>query len=144
MEKLIYETSYDRLERIGILAALTASNSGYVKMSVPGFMDLHVDLLRKQGDRVIVSLRHSYVQNGDSMADPDMEVAIIPSMKMAEALTFQQDGVPRLGTIYQQVYPEPGKVNPRLKHELNQFLAQWLQNIIQQGHKAVAEKEAAA
>jgi len=33
------------------------------------------------------------------------------------------------------VYPEPGKVNLRAKKELNQFLGQWLKNLITQGHK---------
>lgn len=139
----IYETIYRRLERIGILAAIAESNRDYVKFTAPGFMDLHVDVLRRERDRVVISLRHSYVQNGDSMADPDMEVSIIPAMKMAEALAFQQDGVPGVGTIYQRVYPEPGKVYPKRKHELNAFLAQWLGNIIEQGH-ALESAEAPA
>jgi len=30
--------------------------------------------------------------------------------------------------------PEPGKVYPRLKKDLNAFLRQWLTNLIDQGH----------
>jgi len=30
--------------------------------------------------------------------------------------------------------PEPGKVYPRLKKDLNAFLRQWLTNLIHQGH----------
>jgi hypothetical protein len=41
-------------------------------------------------------------------------------------LTFQND---YLG-IYQVVYPEPGKYYPKLKKDLNEFLIDWLQNII--------------
>lgn len=137
MANSIFRMIYARLQQV--LPGIDTMNADYVKLSAPGYMDLHVDVLRREGSRVVVSLRHSYVQNGDSMADPDMEVAIVPSMKMAEALTLQQDGVPRVGTVYQRVYPEPGKVDLRLKRELNQFLAQWLANIIQQGHKPVPE-----
>lgn len=48
---------------------------------------------------------------------------------MAEALTYQQDS---LG-VFQEVYPEPGKVDVKLKKQLNQFLNQWLTNLINQG-----------
>ena len=66
---------------------------------------------------------------GDVMADPDMEIRIIPSMKMVEALTFQQDNM----GIYQQVYLEDGRFYPSLKKELNNFLNTWLKNLIEQG-----------
>ena len=57
---------------------------------------------------------------------------------MAEALTFQND---YLG-VYQEVYPEPGKFNPKLKKELNNFLSDWLQNIIEiQQYKLVEHEE---
>jgi hypothetical protein len=55
---------------------------------------------------------------------------------MAEALTFQND---YLG-IYQEVYPEPGKYYPKLKKELNEFLNEWLQNIIESGYVKVEEE----
>lgn len=65
------------------------------------------------------------------MADPDMEIRIYPDLKAVEALTYQQDG---LG-IYQVVFPEPGKVYPKVKKELNIFLNRWLSNLIDQGFK---------
>jgi len=61
------------------------------------------------------------------MSDPDVEVRINREGKMAEALTFQND---YLG-IFQQVYPEPGKYYPKLKKELNDFLNDWLKNMIE-------------
>lgn len=39
--------------------------------------------------------------------------------------------------IYQVVYPEPGKVSPKLKTDLNKFLNQWLSNLIEQGFKVI-------
>jgi len=54
-------------------------------------------------------------------------------MKMAEALSFRQDGsIP----INQHVYEElDGKtmVYPRLKKDLNRFLSGWLLNLKKQG-----------
>jgi uncharacterized protein YqiB (DUF1249 family) len=50
-----------------------------------------------------------------------------------EALTFGQAIPP----IYQRVYPEPGKVVPRLKRELNAFLGTWLRNLKAQGHQLI-------
>lgn len=93
-------------------------------------MDLSIDFIRKTDDGAyIIAMAHNYIQNGDVMADPDMEIKIYPETKMAEALTYQQDG---LG-IYQKVYPEPGKVYPKLKKQLNSFLNKWLSNIKMQG-----------
>lgn len=80
-----------------------------------------------------ISLAHTYIQNGDVMSDPDMEIRVylMDDWQRAEALTYQLDG---LG-IYQQVYPEPGRVCPRLKQQLNAFLLEWLNNIRKQGYQ---------
>ena len=97
-------------------------------------MDLHVDNLLNN----TISLAHNGKQNGDVMADPDMQVWIHPDHKEAEAMTFQND---YLG-IFQEVYPEPGKYRPKLKKDLNDFLADWLKTIIEvQQYKLVAETE---
>jgi len=103
----------------------------YLKLKSGIFMDLNIDhLSHKDDDRsIVISMAHNYIQDGDVMADPDMEVRIIPSMQMAEALTFQQDST---GT-YQQVYLEDGRFYPILKKDLNDFLNYWLKNLIEQG-----------
>ena len=102
-----------------------------------GLMVLNYDFLGKDKDgNYRIALAHNYVQNGDVMADPDMQVRIIPEMEAAEALTFQQSNP----NVYQEVYEEKdGKqlVNLNLKKQLNSFLNQWLTNLIQQGHKVI-------
>ena len=50
---------------------------------------------------------------------------------MVEALMFQQAIPP----IYSLVYPEPGKVAPKVKKDLNSFLSFWLRNLKEQGHR---------
>jgi hypothetical protein len=135
MRKLIYQTMFEKLHKIGII-----DQRGYpvfkehVKIVHKPYMDLSVDNLGagtvENGVPVFrISMAHNFVQNGDLMADPDMEIRIYPYAGFVEALTYQQDS---LG-IYQVVYPEPGKVYPKLKKDLNRFLNQWLSNLIDQG-----------
>lgn len=129
----IYEEIFARLQKLGILDEKGAMAGEYMRFSSPRLMDLHVDKLFND----IISLAHNGIQNGDVMADPDMQVKIYPGSKSAEALTFQND---YLG-IFQEVYPELGKYRPKLKRELNQFLNDWLKNIIEQGYSMVEKEE---
>lgn len=135
---MVYEKIYKKLDRLIPLGVKELQEGeGFIKLKSEGYMDLDVDSLRdkehpkggQDGHCFIIAMAHNHIQNGDVMADPDMEIAIYPEMKMAEALTYQQDG---LG-IYQRVYPEPGLVNVRMKRELNSFLNQWLDNLKNQG-----------
>jgi uncharacterized protein YqiB (DUF1249 family) len=132
MKKSVYELIYSKLQQIGILDESGKMQAEYMKFKCDGLMDLNVDRLSDD----IIALAHNGIQNGDVMCDPDMEVRICPDQKMAEALSFQND---YLG-IYQVVYPEPGKFYPELKKELNEFLNDWLQNIIDAQYQ-LAEKE---
>ena len=135
---MIYETIYKKLDRLIPLGVKELQEGeGFIKLKSEGYMDLNVDTLKhkehpnggQDGHCFIIAMAHNHIQNGDVMADPDMEIAIYPEMKMAEALTYQQDG---LG-IYQMVYPEPGLINIKLKRALNSFLNQWLGNLKKQG-----------
>jgi hypothetical protein len=94
-------------------------------------MDLSIELLEKNPESISISLTHYGEQNGDLMADPDMEIRIYSEYKTIEALSFQNDYI----GIYQRVYREPNRVNIRLKEELNQFLNTWLKNLNNQGFK---------
>lgn len=132
MKKIIYKTMFEKLVKLGIINQDgNLKFNEYLKLKSGNFMDLNIDHLSyKNDDRsIVISLAHNYIQNGDVMADPDMEIRIIPSMKMVEALTFKQDSI----GIYQQVYLEDGRFNPILKNDLNNFLNFWLKNLIEQG-----------
>jgi hypothetical protein len=134
MGKLIYQTMFEKLHKLGII-----DHRGYpvfkehVKLVSKPFMDLSVDNLGAGTHNELpvfrISMAHNFIQNGDLMADPDMEIRIYPYAGFVESLTYQQDS---LG-IYQVVYPEPGKEYPKLKKDLNRFLNQWLSNLIEQG-----------
>jgi len=128
MARPIYEIIYSKLEKVlGDLTELPNS----MKLEASGFMDLSMNVLERDIDHIKISLSHYYSQNGDLVPDPDMEIRIYPESKMAEALTFQDS------YLYQEVYPTPQTVSPRLKIQLNRFLNQWLTNIIDQKHKPV-------
>ena len=137
MRKLIYETMYNKLDKIlpGGIEKFCSDPEGYAKLKAEGFMDLNIDVINWKEDgqkgTFRIALAHNFVQNGDVMADPDMEIRIHRENKMVEALTYQLDS---LG-IYNVVYPEPGIEYRKLKRELNSFLNTWLRNIIHQGHK---------
>lgn len=130
---MIYETNYKKLAKLFDIEEFCKSEPGTaLTLESQGFMDLKVDHLGTDDENlgVRISLAHNFIQNGDVMADPDMEIRVIPEVKMAEALTFQMSNPP----IYQMVYPEPGKVDLRAKKELNSFLHTWLNNLLRQGH----------
>ena len=133
----IYRRNFDRLVKIGIIndkGELQFEEA--LKLKSSGFMDLNLDYLEKDEQGQVIAMAHNYIQNGDVMADPDMQIRIIPEMHSIEALTFQMDNPP----IFQQVYPEKNTVNVRLKKELNSFLEMWLTNIISQRFKHEPEK----
>jgi uncharacterized protein YqiB (DUF1249 family) len=92
-----------------------------------GFMDLNLDILSKQNNFVRIALSHYYKQNGDMIADPDMEIIINTELMTANAMTYQDS------MIFQSAEHD-GRINQKLVNSLNEFLDQWLQNCIDQGH----------
>lgn len=130
----IHDKIFEQLEEL--IPGLTELKPGdYKKSKSEGFMDLHLDVLDRTEEELRIALSHNYYQNGDTIADPDMEIRVylIPDWRKAEALTYQDT------YIYNEVYPEPGKVIPHNKKSLNAFLTQWLKNLKDQGHVLRAE-----
>ncbi len=126
-----FQKNYKKLDEIipgGIEKFLKSNRTSY-KLEASPYMPLHIE---KIGNDTI-SMTHWGEQNGDLMHDPDITIKIHREHKIIEALTYQND----YRAIYQEVYPEPGKVYPKLKKGLNIFLAQWLTNIKNQGHKLI-------
>ena len=83
----------------------------------------------------IYSIAHYGEQNGDLMADPDMEIAVNDGEGRIIPRTFQNDYM----GLFQQVFREQDghKVySPGLLRDLDTFLWQWLQNIEEQGFRA--------
>lgn len=125
---MIYEKLYKALDRLvpgGLALFLYGEGEGHVRLKSEGWMPLVIEKIGP--DRI--SLAHYFEQNGDLMADPEMEVRIDVAHGVAEALTYRLDS---LG-VRTVAYPEEGKVNVRVKASQNSFLALWLRNLSAQG-----------
>ncbi len=128
----IHSRIYRKLLKV-IPDILTIEESG--KSIVKGYMDFNLDILQRKPDRIIIALSHYYKQNGDMIADPDMEVAAYPERQTAEALAYQDC------YSYRRVYVQDNAIDIRAKRSLNQFLNQWLTNLIAQGHRIAPESD---
>ena len=97
-----------------------------------GYMPLVLEKLYIDGGATVYSLTHYGEQNGDMMADPDMELKVDFDAGTVEPLTYQNDYM----GVFQQVYiNRDGQrlYNPRLRTDLDDFLWRWLRNIEAQG-----------
>ena len=106
-------------------------NDGHFKYTSEGYEDFVVENLG-YGDtwgNPIYSITHYYEQNGDLMSDPDMMISVNDRLGWVMPLSFQNDGM----GLYQQVFTADGRYNPHLMHDLDNFLAHWTKNIIDQG-----------
>lgn len=95
-----------------------------------GFMPLTIEQIGEN----FIAISHYYEQNGDAMADPDMEFAYDNDRKTLQARTYQQDALQR----YDEVYGDDG-YNEQLEEELNLFAHEWFQTIEKQGYVPVQE-----
>jgi hypothetical protein len=121
MKKTVYEKNFDRLVELGVLKPDGLLNfQDCLKLKSAGYMDLNIDHLSHKDapGQIVIAMAHNYIQEGDVMADPDMEIRIIPEMRMVEALTYQLDSM----GVYHRVYSEDGsRFDPERKKELNAF-----------------------
>jgi len=113
---------------------------GYKKVSNDPYMPLTMDVLADTEYGRVISISHTFLQNGDLMADPDMQLLVKFNKQTVQAMTFQNDG---LG-IYQEClfFDDAGKllVRMNLLKELNQFLDMWTKNLIDQGFVEAAKE----
>ena len=121
------QSIYSKLIKI-IPDIATRRSAGKSQLHSDALMDLNLDILSRQGNIVRIALSHYYKQNGDMIADPDMEIIINTQPMTANAMTYQDS------MIFQSA-EQDGGINQKLVNELNEFLDQWLQNCIDQGHK---------
>ena len=95
-----------------------------LKVEVKGYMPLHVEVIGRRPGATLLSIMHTYVQNGDVMRDPDVEVEVVPGSEEWLPVSYRQDG---LGIFQQAVSMEGGVV---LFHhgpvaDIRRFLEMW-------------------
>lgn len=128
------------IEKKGGLKKLEAE--GHFKIKVKGYMDLSIDFIGKGPNGLpMIAVSHNFIQNGDVMADPDMQVEVGQGLKGPELfpVTYQQSSL----SIYQEVYTTDAEgkavgVRTRLKMQLRSFLRTWGANLRRQGFLAAA------
>jgi len=116
---------------------------GYRKIENDSYMPLSMDILDDNQYGRIISIAHNFIQNGDLMADPDMQILVSFKKQTVQAMTFQNDGV---GAYQECLFFDDGKllVRMNLLKDLNRFLDVWTKNLIDQGFvQAALEPEAA-
>ena len=121
------QSIYNKLIKI-IPDIATREEAGKSVLSSDAMMDLNLDILSRNGNLIRIALSHYYKQNGDMIADPDMEVIVNTQLMTANAMTYQD-------SMIFQTAENDGGINQKLVNSLNEFLDQWLQNCIDQGHK---------
>jgi len=105
-----------------------------------GYMDLHIKVYgNDKYGRLILSLAHYGVQNGDLMSDPRMEIAIDSKNHTVEALSYENHYMGVYSEVYDNMYQQ-NKVNLREKKNQNDFLRTWINNLIEQGFKGDANE----
>jgi hypothetical protein len=110
---------------------LTIEEAGRSK--VTGLMDLGFDVLHRSPERLLIALHHYYRHpSGDMIADPDMEIIVIPKLEQAMAMTYQD-------CFGFQAVEHGALIDRRCQRDLNNFLSQWLSNLIEQGHCIIPE-----
>lgn len=114
----IYHRIYGKLTRMGVFEI-----QHYAIIEKPPFVPLCIDRIGED----CYALSQNKVIEGSLVADPDMEIRVSHSMKTAEPLTYQDRAVRKV------VYPEPGKVNLKVKNELASSLDRWLDDLLAQG-----------
>jgi len=114
---------------------------GHRKVVNEPYMPLSMDVLADTEYGRVISIAHNHIQNGDVMADPDMQLLISFKKQTAQAMSFQNDGM----GIYQECLfiDDEGKlmVQMSLLKSLNRFLDTWTKNLIDQGFVKVAQKQ---
>lgn len=134
-----YEQAFKLLGKLGITELITNKTDG-AKSQSGAFMDLNFDLLQVTDDFARIALSQYGTQNGDAMADPDMELKVYFSEEggMVEVLHYQNDYLHVFQRVYR--YDENGvatHVNQNLKKQLIAFLNTWLRTALKQGHSFV-------
>lgn len=130
MTEDVFQECYGKLEALfaehgGLENFLANQEPGYLRLKSEGCMDLSIDRLGP--DRI--AMAHNFIQNGDLMADPDMEIIIDMPSRTAFGMTYQLDS---LG-VYQNVVDGAGHINADLRLELSSFLQKWLTTLEHQG-----------
>lgn len=135
--KDIYQKMYDNL--LKIFPDLEKTNANlkndiYEKQKLKGYDLFSVESwdYNPQLQTRDFTISHTYTQMGDLMSAPRMDIRVNFKLKTVESLTYEAHNT--MPQVYEVVYDD-GKVDLSAKKRQNEFLSQWLKNLIAQGFK---------
>ncbi|MDY3555977.1 hypothetical protein R5W24_005124 [Gemmata sp. JC717] len=127
---------------IDALGGLDGLKRAPISLTVPGYMPLSVEFVGA-GPRggMLISIMHTFEQNGDLMRDPDVVVELIPPVDWWLPISYRQDG---LGLFQEAVARDGDRLitHSRLVDSIKQFLGQWDRNLGEQGFVEAARRVA--
>lgn len=140
-----YSTIYDNLlvifpdlEKVGPENVYDADGHHvglYVSTKLENYDRFVAEVNEANQTKFLLDIGHYYVQEGDMMSAPRMEVRVDKSMKIAEAFSYEaHNTVPQ---VYKRVYDLQGRVDMKEKKYQNDFLLQWTKNLIDQGFTGI-------
>jgi uncharacterized protein YqiB (DUF1249 family) len=101
----------------------------YARSSVPGSLDLQLDILESSPLYRRIMLGCYWAHSGGAVPDPSMTIAVFFDREAAEALTYRD------AARYEVAYTAPDEPPDLETHtRLNVFLERWLASLVDQRH----------
>lgn len=123
----LYESNFLRLQQL--IPELDRLD-GCFKSRVAGACDLHVEIIERSRYTTTLSLSYFFYENGDRVADPDLQVRAYLDGQLAEAMHMGRDHqhpeLRRLSREHRKVLDQ--------RWRRNMLLNKWLDYLMDQGH----------
>ena len=120
--------NYKRL--LPFIEAVDATPDKHFRFEADGYMPLSIENVGYTfGGSPVYSMMHYYVQCGDLVRDPEMTFAVLRGPGEIIPLSYCQSSPP----IFQEVYYDGGGWRYSLLLDLDEFLFEWIKNILSQG-----------
>ena len=120
----LYEQNYMLLRLL--LPTLRTGAAGSAVSSVPGCLDLYLELTEKSRYTSTLRLTHRFVDGNRATLEPDLYVRIYHDARTAEVVS---------GVLNGMRYGERRGRSLQGSHEPNRFLYKWLRFLLHRGHK---------
>ncbi|MCL2253083.1 MAG: SNF2-related protein [Lachnospiraceae bacterium] len=116
----------------GLFPKIIDGTYRYLHLESEGCEPLSVERLDGNRNYLLISIMHTFVQNGDLMRDPDMVIEINLDEQTVNSKSYELSSIGSYKDVNAGDTP-----NLKLQRELNSFLTTWLENIGEQGFTPV-------
>lgn len=102
----------------------------YISLESEGYEPLYIDRI----DENRFAIAHTFIQNGDTMLDPEIVFIISDEKQEARPFSYEQSDMGIYNTVYDYDDTEYKHPDTKLERELFRFFNTWSKNIISQGY----------